>query len=341
MQHCGPPGSNPRPVPTGIKTPNTKSKMAVASSLFRYCMRHPTRVLVIGLLLVLVIASRFLYSSVPEDQPIQELNLMAGNLAQQHSLKNIGRKQNRIPSENKLDTDSLLILPVENGEKIASTLNDSNDSQLKGKDTDLLQTSLPKSKGIKISLHEANDEKAENDLTLRKIPHDGILHKNSGQISPFEFEANVKEVAMKKANTEERALLIDDFNKSSKDTERNSEEANGNLAVNKGKKKKNRKKELKSGLSKQENNVLMTLAKVGQTSPLAKRFKRCVLSICQHSSLKLSFHIITDTLGKLTSENTFNEAGKVCKSGLNVTYYDADKVSKAVKPITKEIQVCD
>jgi len=85
----------------------------------------------------------------------------------------------------------------------------------------------------------------------------------------------------------------------------------------------------------------MTLAKVGQTSPLAKRFKRCVLSICQHSSLKLSFHIITDTLGKLTSEDTFNEAGKVCKSGLNVTYYDVDKVSKAVEPITKEIQVCD
>jgi len=26
---------------------------------------------------------------------------------------------------------------------------------------------------------------------------------------------------------------------------------------------------------------------------------------------------------------------------LNVTYYDVDKVSKKVEPITKEIQVCD
>lgn len=314
--------------------------MAAASSLVRYCMRHPARILVIGLLLVLVIASRFLYSSVPEDQPIQELHLMAGNLAQQHRLKNIDRKQNSLQSENKLDTDSLRILPVKNGEKSASTLNDSNDSQLKGKETDSSQTSLPKSKEIKIRLQEADDEKAENDLTLRKIPNDGILHKNSGQLSPFEFEANVEEVTKKKVDVGEKALPSD-LNKSGKNTKQNSQRANENLAVNKGKEKKNRKKDFKSGLSQQENNVLMTLAKVGQTSRLAKRFKRCVLSICKHASIKLSFHIIADTLGKRTCEDTFNEAGKVCKNGLNVTYYDVDKVSKKVEPITKEIQVCD
>ena len=307
--------------------------MAVASSLVRYCMRHPARILVIGLLLVLVIASRFLYSSVPEDQPIQELNLMAGNLAQQHRLKNTGRKQDPLQSKNKLDSDRLPILPVENGEKSASKLNDSNDSKLKGKETDSSKTSLPKSKQIKIRLQEADDEKAENDIKLRKIPDNGILHKNSGQLSPFEFEANVEEGARKKADTEEKALL------SGTNTKQNSEGANGNLAVNKSKEKKNRKKNLKSSFSKQENNVLMTLAKVGQTSPLAKRFKRCILSICKHSSIKLSFHIITDTLGKRTCEDTFNEAAKVCKSGLNVTYYDVDEVSKKVEPITKEIQV--
>lgn len=265
---------------------------------------------------------------------------MAGNLAQQHRLKNIDRKQNRIHNENKLDTDSLPILPVKNGEKSAPTLNDSNNSQLKRKENDLSQMSLPKSKENKISLQEANDEKAENDLKLRKIPDDGILHKNAGQLSPFEGEANVKEVAKKKAYLEEKALLSD-LNKSGKDTKHNSEEANESLAVNKGGKKKNGKKNLKSGFPQQENNVLMTLAKVGQTSPLAKRFKRCILSICKHSSIKLSFHIITDKLGKHTCADTFNEAGKVCKSGLNVTYYDIDKVSKTVEPITKEIQVRD
>ena len=266
---------------------------------------------------------------------------MAGNLAQQHRLKNIDRnsKQNRVHSENNLDTDRLPILPAKIGEESASALNNSNDSQLKRKKTNLSQTSLPKSKDSKIRLQESDNEKAENDLTLRKIPDEGVLHKNSGQLSPFEFEAQVEEVSKKKANLEEKALLSH-LNKSGKYTKQNSEETNDSLAVNKGKEKKNGKKYLKSGLSKQENNVLMTLAKVGQTSPLAKRFKRCVLSICKHSSIKLSFHIIVDTLGKLTCEDTFSEAGKVCKSGLNVTYYDVDEVSKKVEPITKEIQVC-
>lgn len=290
--------------------------------------------------MVLVIASRFLYSSVPEDQPIQELNLMAGNLAQQHRLKNIDKKQNHLQSENKLDTDGLRILPVKNGKKSASTLNDSNDSQLKKKETDSSQTSLPKSKEIKKRLQEADDEKAENDLTLRKIPNDGILHKNSRQLSPFEFEANVEEVTKKNADVEEKALLSD-LNTSGKNTKQNSQRASKNLAVNNGKEKNKRTKDSKSVLSQQENNVLMTLAKVGQTSPLAKRFKRCILSICKHASIKLLFHIITDTLGKRTCEDTFNEAGKVCKGGLNVTYYDVDEASKKVEPITKEIQVCD
>ena len=303
-------------------------------------MRHPARILVIGLLLVLVIASRFLYSSVPEDQPIQELNLMAGNLAQQHGLKSTGKKQSRtIHNENKLDSDSPPILPVKSGEKTVSSLNDSNDSQLKKKETDLSQTSLRKSREIKIRLQEADDEKAENDLKLRKIPDDAILHKNSGQLSPFEPEENVEEVAKKKANLEEKALLSD-VNKSGKDTKQNSE-VSENFAVKKGKGKENKKKKFKSGLSQQENNVLMTLAQVGQTSPLAKRFKQCILSICKHSSIKLSFHIITDTLGKRTCEDTFNEARNVCKSGLNVTYYNVDEVSKKVEPITKEIQVRD
>ena len=264
---------------------------------------------------------------------------MAGNLAQQHRLKSTGKKQvqSRIHNENKLDSP---ILPVKNGKKSVSTLNDSNDRQFKRKETDLSQTSLPKSEEIKIRLQEADDEKAENDLKLRKIPDDGILLKKSGQLSPFELEANVEEVAKKKANLKEKALLSD-LNKSDKDTKQNSEGTSENLGVKESKEKENRKKHSKSGLSQQENNVLMTLAKVGRTSPLAKRFKQCILSICKHSSIKLSFHIITDTLGKLTCEDTFNEADKVCKIGLNVTYYNIDEVSSKVEPITKEIQVCD
>ena len=186
--------------------------MAVASSLVRYWFRYPTRIVVIGLLLVLAIGSRFIYFSFPEDKPIQELNLMTANLAQQHRLK------------------------------------------------------------------------------------------QNSQIS---------------------------------------EEASESLAVNNSKEKRTGEKDSNPVLSQLEYNILMTIVGAGQTSPLATRFKRCVLSICKHSSIKLYFHIITDTLGKGTCENTFNDAGKVCKSGLSVTYYDVDKVSKTVEPITKEIKVRD
>ena len=114
-----------------------------------------------------------------------------------------------------------------------------------------------------------------------------------------------------------------------------------NNGVNNGKEKSTGEKDSNPVLSQLEYNILMTIVRAGQTSPLATRFKRCVLSICKHSSIKLYFHIITDTLGKGTCENTFNDAGKVCKSGLSVTYYDVDKVSETVEPLTKEIKVRD
>ncbi|KAL9971026.1 hypothetical protein ACROYT_G023503 [Oculina patagonica] len=296
-------------------------------------MRHPVRILVIGLLLVLVIASRFLYSSVPENQPIQEINLMAGNLAQQHRHKNIDKKQN---SANTLQEKH----PI-SSEKSALAMADPNGSQPKEHESDLSQISLEKSNENKINLKEAKDEKSDNDLNHRKnIPDNERLHKNAGQLSPFESETNDEEVAKRTAFLEEKAF-VGDHNKSLKSgkvSKHNGKKAEDRLAANKDRGKISEKKDLKSGSSQQENNILMILAKVGQTSPLAKRFKRCVLSICEHSSIKLTFHIITDTLGKLTCEDTFNQAGKVCKSGLNVTYYDVDKVSKKIEPITKEIQ---
>ena len=134
----------------------SKSKMAVASSLVRCCIRHPARIVVIVLLLVLAISSRFIYFSFPEDQ----LNLMTANLAEQHHLK-----------------------------------------------------------------------------------------QNS----------------------------------------QNSEEASESLAVYNGKEKRTGEKDSNPVLSQLEHNILMTIVGAGQTSPLATRFKRCVLSICKHSSIKAVF----------------------------------------------------
>ena len=183
---------------------------------------------------------------------------MAGNLAQQHRLKSTNKKQSHIHNENKLDSDSLPSLPVKNGEKSDSTLNDSNDRHFKRKKND-----LPTSKEIKIRFQGADDEKAENDLKLRKIPDDGIVHKNSGQLSPFELEANVEEVAKKKANLEEKALLSD-LNKSGKDTKQNSEGTSENLGVKKRKGKENRFLGCKDMQRKQRNPLLLMISKHNQ-----------------------------------------------------------------------------
>ena len=95
---------------------HTKSKMAVASSLVRHCMRSPARIVVIGLLLVLGTGSMFIYFSFPEDQPTQKLNLMTANLAQQHRLK-----QNSQNSEEASES-----LAVNNSEEKRTGEKDSN-----------------------------------------------------------------------------------------------------------------------------------------------------------------------------------------------------------------------
>lgn len=262
---------------------------------------------------------------------------MAGNLAQQHRLKIMDKKQT--PAANTLQ-EGHPIFSVINAQKNALAMADSNGSQPKKQESDLSQISVEKSTENKISLKDAKDEKSENDLNRRKIPDNDRHNSNAGQLSPFESETNDEEEEERRAFLEEKAL-VSDHNKSGKVTKQNGNDASADdsLVVNKDRGKKTDKKDLKSDLLQQENNILMILAKVGQTSPLAKRFKRCVLSICEHSSIKLTFHIIADALGKLTCEDTFNQAGKVCKSGLNVTHYDVEKVSKKVEPITKEIQV--
>ncbi|PFX23850.1 Xyloside xylosyltransferase 1 [Stylophora pistillata] len=311
-------------------------------------MRHPTRILVIGLLLLLVIASRFLYSSVPEQQNAQELNLVAGSLVQ-HVPKNIGWKQNQVQRENAKKLQQSL--PSMNDNRNTPSMVDFNRSKLKKKEDNLTKKikggGEDDSKVIseaenKIRLKEEEIEKAENDLDHRKLQNKGLKkdlqHDNKAQHSPFESEVSYHDEELIKKTTllEEKSLVPDQKEPENVSKENHSDNFNGNK--NGGKKKSEKKVATPIVSQQNENNILMILAKVSQASSLAKRFKRCVLSICEHSSINLTFHIITDKVGKLTCEDTFSQAGKVCNQGLSVTYYDVDNVSSKVKPITKEIQ---
>ena len=222
--------------------------MASVVGPFRYCMRHPKHTLFILLLLVLVVASRLLFSSVPEQRNIQALNLMSGTLSQQ-----LGRKTK---------------------------------------------------------------------------PHGRIYGSGTDagkNLSPFEEGVKTDKVALKKTAKGEIAI----------------HRAHENVIKNDNKKRKpNHQPKLKQGVRpSQEFNVLMVLAKVGQTSPLAQRFQRCFLSICMQSTVNLRFYVVADEVGKLICQCALSQARKASKIGINVTYYDVKRVAERVRPIAKDIQV--
>ena len=86
-------------------------------------------------------------------------------------------------------------------------------------------------------------------------------------------------------------------------------------------------------------NVLMTLVKVGRTSPLARGFRRCVKSICLHASVALSFHVVADEVGKLTTQDVFSAAAETCEHNISVTYYSVETVDSKLGSYTKQWQV--
>ena len=88
-----------------------------------------------------------------------------------------------------------------------------------------------------------------------------------------------------------------------------------------------------------EKNILMPFVKAGMSSPLARSFRRCIHSICKHTSVSLTFNIVVDKVGKLTTEDTFKVANATCRRSFTVRYYDADEVADKVKAVTKLLQV--
>ena len=270
--------------------------MASVVGPFRYCMRHPTRMLLILLLLVLVVASRFLFSSIPQQRNIHALNLMSGTLSQQLGSKT--KPSSRLDSDDK------------------NSLEETRAS--KGRENDL---SPQKSEGYKKSRENevqgriltVDNENSENNLGH---DHRKIYHSDRGA---------GKKVALRKTAKGEIGIHHE----------------HDNMMKNGSRKRKpNHQPKLKQGPQpSQEYNVLMVLAKVGQTSQLAQRFKRCLLSICMQSTVNLGFYVLADEVGRLTCQGALSQARKVCKIEIKVTYYDVKRVAERVRPIVKDIQV--
>ena len=271
--------------------------------------------LFILLLLLLVIVSRFLYSSVPEQQHVHELNLMVGGLSQQHR-----HKSDRKHPVNKNTLERGKAPDIE-----TSLKSDDREKGLSQEETGAMENSRA-NEVVKLIMLKGEEEKTENDLNRRKIPdRDMFSHENEGHLSPFEGEVKDGELTEKKT----REKIRNHFKQPDSLPEKNDSR----------KRKRSKQKKHKHSVPQQGYNIMMVLAKVGQTSSLAKRFKQCVLLICEHSSVNLSFHVLVDEVGKLTCEDTFSQAGKVCKKGLNVTYYNVREVAEKVQPVIQDIQV--
>lgn len=224
----------------------------------------------------------------------------------------------KIPDSERLHELAGKLPPFEETEKEDESENELTHRKIADSaDTERLHESAGKLSPFEVA--ETNVE-SENDLNRQKIPDINKNHENAGNVLFSKVAKKDEGLPRTKVSQEEREQM----HKAQHD----------NLAV-----RKNRKKSRKHDPSRHKNNILMVLAKVGQTSPLAKRFKRCIKSICAYSTIHLTFHIITDNLGKLTSDNTFDEAAKMCRNGLNVTYYDVSEVVKKVQPVIKDLKV--
>ena len=165
-------------------------------------------------------------------------------------------------------------------------------------------------------------------LGRKTKPHGKIYDSNTNagkNLSPFEEGVKNDKVALEKTAKGENGIHREHENVIK----------NGNK-----KRKPNHQPKLKQGAGpSQELNVLMVLAKVGQTSPLAQRFQRCLLSICMQSTVNLRFYVVADEVGKLICQRALSQARKASKIGINVTYYDVKRVAERVRPIVKDIQV--
>ena len=300
----------------------------MAAAIFRYCVRHPTRILFIGLLVILVIFSKFLYPSGVGNKQINNLEVIKGHLSPAYAAMDNGVHGNSIRNAEKLKKESSSVMDHvnENSFKVAKGKDSSQNSALNKHHVEAEQGSKripPEETVTHITVSE--EEKAENDIYKHELPDDERSDAHVRKKSPFEMLVDDQQ-GNKKAQDTVQLFSKKSANKHFLETSRNTRERT--------------RKEGNNSLYKEQNNVLMVLAKVGQTSSLAARFKNCLLSICKHASVNLSFHIAADKLGTMTSTSAFAEAHKVCKHGLDVTHYNVEEVLKKVRPITEPFQVC-
>ncbi|XP_020613326.1 uncharacterized protein LOC110051618 isoform X1 [Orbicella faveolata] len=86
----------------------------------------------------------------------------------------------------------------------------------------------------------------------------------------------------------------------------------------------------------EENNIAFVMevkpTKDGSQSRFVYRFKQCLASVCQRSSINLTVYIFSNPLGKDESLKVLEEIAPYCTISYRVKFYDVDEVIRNILP---------
>ena len=91
-----------------------------------------------------------------------------------------------------------------------------------------------------------------------------------------------------------------------------------------------------------QNNIAFVM-QLGQDNAkrLVYRFKQCMASICQHSSIGLTIHIFANSMGRDESTNVLDDLAAKCFNGLKIKFYDISEVILKLLPSINIIKVSE
>ena len=92
-----------------------------------------------------------------------------------------------------------------------------------------------------------------------------------------------------------------------------------------------------------QNNIafVMQLEHGKVQNRLIYRFRECLASICQHSSVGLTIHVFANSMGKNESTKVLDVLAANCSRGFKVNFYDIERVLRKLLPSINVIKVSD
>ncbi|XP_031570277.1 xyloside xylosyltransferase 1-like [Actinia tenebrosa] len=86
-----------------------------------------------------------------------------------------------------------------------------------------------------------------------------------------------------------------------------------------------------------EYNILLTLVNMAPSSDLATGMRKCLKSICRHSSIKITVHVVVDDIGEMVVQDFFKTMKGKCRES-EVVYHNVGSLTRQLQPITKVLQ---